>query len=187
MTARVKPAFVWSWLQPVRFHKFNPSRQHQRSMTTSFGTPRNDIPAEAKEAVRSHIRGSGLLLGGRVIAVILTALTQVLIVRRLSTSDYVAWAYAFSAVLLLQILTSFGFPEAVPRFVAIYHERQDYPRMFGTMLLSVGLIVLTGTLVIAAFFCFPDKLLALVHGQKNLSPYSPFSSSWCLSKGLTGY
>ncbi len=136
-------------------------------MTTSFGTPRNDIPAEAKEAVRSHIRGSGLLLGGRVIAVILTALTQVLIVRRLSTSDYVAWAYAFSAVLLLQILTSFGFPEAVPRFVAIYHERQDYPRMFGTMLLSVGLIVLTGALVIAAYFCFPDKLLALVHGQKE--------------------
>ena len=138
-------------------------------MTTSVGPASNDITAEAKAAVRSHIRGSGLLLGGRAIAVVLTALTQVLIVRRLSTSDYAAWAYAFSAVMLLQILSSFGFQEAVPRFVAIYHERRDYPRMFGTMLLSVGLIALAGALVIAAFFCFPDKLLALVHGQESLT------------------
>ncbi len=137
-------------------------------MTTSFvGSPTGDITAEAKAAVRGHIRGSGLLLAGRVISFGLTALTQVLIVRRLSTQDYSAWAYAFSAALLLQALSSFGSQEAVPRFVSIYHERRDYPRMFGTMLLSAGLIALTSALVIAAFFSFPGKLLALLHQQNE--------------------
>jgi O-antigen/teichoic acid export membrane protein len=136
-------------------------------MTTFVGTPIDNTSAEAKAAVRSHIRGSGLLLTGRVISLALTSLTQVLIVRHLSTDNYAAWAYAFSVVLLLQVLSSFGFQEAVPRFVSIYHERQDYPRMFGTMLLSVGLIALSSAVVIAAFFCFPDKLPALFHQQKE--------------------
>jgi len=136
-------------------------------MTTTIGTPGGDVTAEAQAAVRSHIRGSGLLLGGRIISFGLTVLTQTLIVRHLSTRDYSAWAYAFSAVLLLQVLSGFGSQEAVPRFVSIYHERRDFARMFGTMVLSVGLIALSSALVIAAYFYFPDKLLALLHQERE--------------------
>jgi O-antigen/teichoic acid export membrane protein len=129
----------------------------------------SDQPASmaAKEALQTQIRGTGLLLAGRVLSVVLTALTQVLIVRCLSTHDYGAWAYALSVVLLWQTLSSFGFQEAIPRFVSLYHEGKDYPRLFGTILLAVGSIVLSGSLVIAAFFLSPDKLLALVHEEKQ--------------------
>ena len=111
--------------------------------------------------------GTGLLLAGRVLSVAVTALTQVLIVRSLSTHDYGAWAYALSVVLLWQTLSSFGFQEAIPRFVSFYHECKDYPRLFGTMLLAVGSIILSGALVIAIFFISPGKLLALVHEEKQ--------------------
>jgi len=121
----------------------------------------------ANEALRKQIRGSGLLLAGRMLSIALTALTQVLIVRSLSTRDYGAWAYALSVVLLWQILSSFGFQEAIPRFVSFYHEGKDYPRLFGTMLLAVGAIIVSGSLVIAVFFISPGKLLALVNEERQ--------------------
>lgn len=136
-------------------------------MATFVELPDDRATDEAKAAVRSHIRGSGLLLSGRVIAVSLTMATQILIVRHLSTGDYAAWAYAISAVVLLGTLSGFGLQEAVPRFVSIYHERREYARLFGTLLLSSGLIVFSGSLLIAAFFCFPGKLLALMHHERQ--------------------
>jgi O-antigen/teichoic acid export membrane protein len=129
--------------------------------------------AEARAVVRKQIRGSGLLIVGRVLAVGLTAFTQVLIVRHLTTHDFGAWAYALAVVLLWQTVSSLGFQEAIPRFVSIYHQRQDFPRLFGTMFLSIGSVMLSGALVIGMFFAFPDKLLALVHEQgKSLTVLS---------------
>lgn len=121
----------------------------------------------AQEAVRRQIRGSGLLVAGRALSVIVTGITQILIVRHLSTTDYGAWAYALSVVLLWQTLSSFGFQEAIPRFLAIYDENRDYAKLLGTMLLSVGIIVLSGAAVIAMFFLAPNTLLALVHDHRE--------------------
>jgi O-antigen/teichoic acid export membrane protein len=121
----------------------------------------------AQEAVRRQIRGSGLLVAGRALSVVVTGITQILIVRHLSTTDYGAWAYALSVVLLWQTLSSFGFQEAIPRFLAIYHENRDYGKLIGTILLSVGVIVLSGAAVIAAFFLAPNTVLALVHDHQG--------------------
>jgi O-antigen/teichoic acid export membrane protein len=123
--------------------------------------------SKAQEAVRKQIRGSGLLVAGRALSVFVTGLTQILIVRHLSTTDYGAWAYALSVVLLWQTLSSFGFQEAVPRFLAIYHENRDHARLLGTMLLSVGIIVLSGVAVITVFFLAPNALLAVARDHRE--------------------
>jgi O-antigen/teichoic acid export membrane protein len=136
-------------------------------VVTSSPTPTAfpEARPEAATAVRSQIRGSGLLLAGRAIATGLTTLTQVLIVRHLATDDFGAWAYALAVVMFWQSLANLGFHEAVTRFVPIYHQRRDYSRLFGTILLCGGFILLSGTLVIVAFYAWPDKVLALVHQQ----------------------
>ena len=128
-------------------------------MQTISGNANQATGTAANDALQKQIRGTGLLLAGRVLSVAVTALTQVLIVRCLSTHDYGAWAYALSAVLLWQTLSSFGFQEAIPRFVSLYHEGKDYQRLFGTMLLAIGSIILSGSLVIAAFFISPGQTI----------------------------
>jgi O-antigen/teichoic acid export membrane protein len=114
---------------------------------------------------RKQLRGSGLLLAGRGISVALTTLSQVLIVRHLATNDFGAWAYALAVVMFWQSAANLGFHEAVTRFVPIYHERGEYPKLFGTIVLCCGFILLSSALVVLTFYAWPDKVLALVHQQ----------------------
>ncbi len=133
------------------------------TIATNYGP--EVIGSEASVVTQKQIRGSGLLLAGRVISVGLTTLAQVLIVRYLGTNDYGAWAYALAVVFFWQSVSNLGFHEAVTRFVPIYHQRGDYPRVFGTILLCCGFILFSGAAVIVALFAWPDKVLALVHQQ----------------------
>lgn len=89
---------------------------------------------------RSQLRGSSLLLVGRLWSVVVNLLTQIIIARYLTTSDFGAFAYALSVVALVGGLVGLGFDRAISRFLPIYDERSDRPRFLGTLLLVVGTI-----------------------------------------------
>jgi O-antigen/teichoic acid export membrane protein len=90
------------------------------------------VPALEPHAARTtHIRGSSLLLLGRLLGVGLNFLIQVLTVRYLTKSDYGAFAYALSAEALGASLAAFCLDKSLARFMPIYHERRDYRRIFG--------------------------------------------------------
>jgi O-antigen/teichoic acid export membrane protein len=95
-----------------------------------------------------HVRGSSLLLLGRVIAMVVNFLVQVLIVRYLSTAAYGAFAYALSLVTLGETLVTLGIDRAVGRFLPIYQERGDWAKLFGTIVLVGGTIVALGLVLI---------------------------------------
>ena len=116
---------------------------------------------------RSPIRGSTLLLFGRLASVGSTLLIQVLIVRYLSKSDYGAWAYALSVVAFLQTIAAMGLDKAVTRFLSIYHERKEYDKLFGTALLMVGSILSLSTVIIALFYVFPEAIARLINDQRQ--------------------
>src|SRR6266516_2119200 len=61
----------------------------------ALGTPMSEesVTPMVSSVARKQLRGSGLLLAGRVISLGLTTLTQVLIVRYLTTNDFGACAY----------------------------------------------------------------------------------------------
>ena len=127
-------------------------------------------PAESTavhKANRKQIRGSSLLLSGRLISTGTNFLAQVLIVRYLSTTDYGAWAYALSIAAFLQTFVPLGLDRATSRFVPIYHEKHEYDKMFGTMLMVFGTIFAVGVLAITAFFAFPEQLARLIHDQQQ--------------------
>lgn len=107
-----------------------------------------EVAAGATRAARRQIRGSSLLLIGRLIAMVVNFVVQVLTVRYLTKADYGAFAYALSLVTLGETIVTFGLDRAVTRFVPIYHEREDYPRMFGTILMVLGTILSLGMILV---------------------------------------
>lgn len=111
---------------------------------------------------RGHVRGSALLVLGRVIALLLGIVTQVLIVRTLTKVEFGAFAYALAIAAAARILLSLGQGRLLSRFMATYEEQRDYARMFGAMVLAVGTIFVTSVLSIGALFLFSDQLIGSV-------------------------
>lgn len=101
----------------------------------------------AQAETRTQIRGSSVLVGGRLLAVLINLVTQVLIARYLSTTDYGAFAYALSVVALVGGLLALGFDRAISRFLPIYEERGESGRFAGTLLFVIALITGLGATV----------------------------------------
>lgn len=123
-----------------------------------------------KDATRKQIRGSSLLLVGRMLSVGINFAAQVMVVRYLSTTDFGAWAYGLSIVAFCQSFAIFGLDRAITRFIPIYHEKQEYNKLFGTIILVVGSVLLIGLLIVGLFYIAPEKLASLMKdGQAPVS------------------
>jgi O-antigen/teichoic acid export membrane protein len=113
---------------------------------------------DAESMGRSHVRGSALLLVGRVLSMVFTILTQVLVVRSLSRSEYGAFAYALVIVSAGRTLLSLGQGKLLSRFMSTYEEQRDYARMFGSMALAVLTIVATSIVLLLGLYLFAEDL-----------------------------
>jgi O-antigen/teichoic acid export membrane protein len=117
------------------------------------GTPPTVASAATQhDTTKKHIRGSSLLLVGRLISVALDFASQVLIVRYLSKSDYGAFAYALSVISLCSSLAVFGMDKSVARFAPIYQEQRDYNKLFGLLIMMVGTVVSLGLAIVLLFY-----------------------------------
>jgi O-antigen/teichoic acid export membrane protein len=110
--------------------------------------PSDQSTATISTASSRHIRGSSLLLVGRVISLVVNFVIQVLIVRYLSTAAYGAFAYALSFVALGEMLVTLGIDRSLGRFLPIYEERGEWSKLFGTIALVAGTILSLGLVVI---------------------------------------
>jgi O-antigen/teichoic acid export membrane protein len=117
-----------------------------------------------RAATRRQIRGSSLLLAGRLLSKGLNFAVQVLIVRALSRAEFGAFAWALSVVAMAETVVTFGLDRAVTRFVPIYHEGRDWRRMTGTVCLVLaslgGLGIATVLGVHAAAALLGERLVA---------------------------
>ena len=109
-------------------------------------------PGIKKVATKRQIRGSSLLMVGQFISKGVTFAIQILIVRYLSKSDYGAFAYALSIAAIGETITTFGLDRAITRFVSIYHEKSEYDKMFGTILMVLSSIISLGVAMILLFY-----------------------------------
>jgi O-antigen/teichoic acid export membrane protein len=105
----------------------------------------------AGDASRRHIRGSSLMLVGRVVSLGMSFLIQVLSVRYLTKADYGAYAYALTVVNIGSMLALLCLDKALARFLPYYHEREEYGRLWGTVLLAALSSVGLGTLLVLLF------------------------------------
>lgn len=121
--------------------------------------------SKAPDAARSHIRGSSLLLFGRLVMLGLNFGVQIFTVRYLTKSDFGAFSYALSFVSMAAIISLFGLDKAIARFAPIYHENEDYPRMFGTILLALFTIVGLGIVVVVLVFALQNVVVTFMGGD----------------------
>jgi O-antigen/teichoic acid export membrane protein len=110
------------------------------------------------DASQKHIRGSSVLVGGRVLGSAINFLSQVLMVRHLSTTDYGHWAYALSVVSVCSVFATLGFDKAIDRFIPIYQERKQYEKLFGTVFFVAAMILIASSLIVALFYAVPGPL-----------------------------
>src|SRR6266481_9547607 len=108
-----------------------------------------------QDATRKQIRGSSLLLFGRILSLGINFVTQVLMVRYLSTRDFGELAYGLAVVSFIRLFASLGLQDAIPRFVPIYRENGEYGKMLGTILLAVGAVLITGISIIGMIWQAP--------------------------------
>ncbi|HET9888606.1 MAG TPA: oligosaccharide flippase family protein, partial [bacterium] len=106
-------------------------------------TAMNDVAGGRAEAAR-QIRGSSLLLAGRVLSLLLNLVVQVVTVRVLSKEGYGVFAYAISIAAITEGIIGLGLPRAIARFLPIFDEKDDRPRMLGTITLGVCATLATG-------------------------------------------
>ena len=136
-------------------------------MTAVEVSPHSDVPEEnrSRTLARKQIRGSSLLMVGKLLSVGAKLGAQVLVVRYLSTADYGAWAYALAAVALLGGVAHLSLDRTVSRFASIYHEQGQLDRFFGTIALVLGTVLVTGMVFVAALYASPDLFARLIGGE----------------------
>jgi O-antigen/teichoic acid export membrane protein len=123
------------------------------------------VSPRASAATRRQVRGSTLLLAGRMLGMVLNFGMQVLIVRYLATADYGAFAYALSIVSLAESVVTFGLDRAVTRFIPIYDERGHHDKILGTIVLVLGVIGSLGIGVVLLVFGLQAWLADTVIGE----------------------
>ena len=122
-----------------------------------------------RDANRNQIRGSSLLLIGRMIGLALDFVTQVLIVRYLEKTEYGAFALALSIVAIGTTVSLLGLERTVGRFAPIYQEKGDLGRMWGTIAVVIGTVVTMGLAVIIAVYAFQGAIGGVVDNDLALA------------------
>lgn len=137
-------------------------RRLPRSSGAAPEEPGADLAATAAAMGRRHLRGSTLLLVGRLASLGFTVATQIIIVRAYSKTDFGGFALALSIASATRLLLSLGQGKTLSRFLAIYVERRDWGRLYGSVLIAVGTVLATGTVLIGALFVLRDRLVGPV-------------------------
>src|SRR5689334_20580128 len=109
------------------------------------------------KTTRKQIRGSGLLLMGYVLELGINFMPHVLLVRYLATASYGTWAYALSLITAFQTFT-LCLNDGLQRFVPLYHERREYGKIFGAMIVAFTGTIAIGCAFVAAFYLAPNTI-----------------------------
>lgn len=121
--------------------------------------------SDARRLRSTHVRGSSLLVSGRLISMLFTVATQVVVVRALTKEDYGVFALALAIVSASGLLLGLGQGQSLSRFVAMYEEARDYGRFFGSIVLAIGTVLVTSAAVFLGLFLARDIVQGGVGGE----------------------
>lgn len=113
-----------------------------------------DVQPSDDRAVNSQIRGSSVLMFGRIASIFVNLLVQALIARGLTKAEFGQFAYALSLVTTIATFITLGIDRAVPRFVALYDERKEWGNLAGTLVIQVSTILSLGSFAVIGVLGF---------------------------------
>ncbi|MFQ5556957.1 MAG: flippase [Acidimicrobiales bacterium] len=118
-------------------------------MTVDSTQPITPDDAEAASADRLHIRGSSLMLVGRLVSMALNLLVQVVTVRYLSRGGYGSFAFVMAIVGLGSSFVLFGQNKALGRFLPTYEETGHPRKARGSIVVAFSTVFVLGSSLIA--------------------------------------
>jgi O-antigen/teichoic acid export membrane protein len=116
-------------------------------MSASAAAARANAAPDFRQA--AVLRGSSMLLAGRVMAMTVAMLTQVLVVRYLGKASYGTFAYGLALSAVVQAILPLGLDRADTRFLALYDEHGDHRRLLGVVATEASVILATGATAVA--------------------------------------
>jgi O-antigen/teichoic acid export membrane protein len=122
----------------------------QDQLTADFEARRASTAVASGQETTKQIRGSTLLLVGRVASLALTMATQVVLVRSLSRSDYGLFAYAIALAGSTRSPVTLGQWNSLSRFLSIYDERGDARRVVGVLGVAIVTVVASSVVLVSA-------------------------------------
>jgi len=99
-----------------------------------------------------QLRGSGLLLAGRMLSKVVNLGVQVAIVRLLTKDDFGAFAYGLALVLSGELVVKFGLGRGANRFVPYHFERGERAEVMGTLAVAGATVVGLGAVGFAGLW-----------------------------------
>lgn len=97
-----------------------------------------------RKDIDRQLRGSSLLLAGRLVSKFINFGVQVAIIRMLTKDDFGAFAYGLALVAAGEVLVKLGLGQGANRFVPYYFERGEFDELLGTLMLVAATILILG-------------------------------------------
>lgn len=116
--------------------------------------------SDAKAQTSKQLRGSSLLLVGRMLSKLVNFGVQVAIVRLLSKEDFGVFAYGLALVLAGELVVKAGLGRGANRFVPYHAERGDRAEVMGILALVTTVIGVLGLAGFAGLWWVADLGLA---------------------------
>lgn len=121
-----------------------------------------------RRGAKGFLRGSSLLLVGRVLAIAVTFLVQLMAVRYLEKSEYGAFAWAQSIAAMGASTVLLGLNRGVARFAAIQHEKREYDAMFGTVTMALATVAGLGLVVVVLVLGLQEVVAEQVRSEVSV-------------------
>ena len=103
-------------------------------------------------------KGSVLIFLGMLLARVFGLLRQLLVIRMLSPADYGLFALGLTIVTVTVSVGSLGLYQGVQRFIAYNMEKEDYPKIKGTLRSSIWITSSTSVLFMVLVMVFANHL-----------------------------
>ena len=123
----------------------------------------------SSEAQRGHVRGSSLMVVGRMISMFINLAVHVATVQYLGETDYGVFAYAVSISSLAASASLFGQDRALGRFLPLYDERGVHGRAQGAILVAFSTVFLLGSSIVAIILGLHAVGIDLTNDQRAVS------------------
>ena len=103
-------------------------------------------------------KGSVLIFLGMLLARVFGLLRQFLVIRMLSPADYGLFALGLTIVTVIVSVGSLGLYLGAQRFIAYFMEKEDYPKVKGTIQSSIWITTAVGVLFMVLAMVFANSL-----------------------------
>jgi O-antigen/teichoic acid export membrane protein len=104
----------------------------------------NNSESDIKTYLKSIAKGTGVQIAGNIGAKLFTFISAVIIIRYLTTDQWGIISLSFALIEIALIIFDLGLPRGVARYIALYREKRESKKIYGTIISSLVITTAAG-------------------------------------------